>query len=131
MLPEHLSNGICSLRPDEDKLTYSVVFQMNDDAEVKQYQIAKTVTRSDRRFTYEEAQQVIETGQGDYKAEILTLDRLAKILRRRRFENGAIAFDRVEVRFEIDEQGKPLSVFFKEQKDANKLIEEFMLPTGR
>lgn len=131
MLPEHLSNGICSLRPDEDKLTYSVVFQMNDDAEVKQYQIAKTVTRSDRRFTYEEAQQVIETGQGDYKAEILTLDRLAKILRRRRFENGAIAFDRVEVRFEIDEQGKPLSVFFKEQKDANKLIEEFMLLANR
>ncbi len=131
MLPEHLSNGICSLRPDEDKLTYSVIFQMNDEAEVKHYEIAKTVTRSDRRFTYEEAQQVIETGQGDYKAEILTLDRLAKILRQRRFENGAIAFDRVEVRFEIDEQGKPLSVFFKEQKDANKLIEEFMLLANR
>lgn len=131
MLPEHLSNGICSLRPDEDKLTYSVIFQMNDEAEVKHYEIAKTVTRSDRRFTYEEAQLVIETGQGDYKAEILTLDRLAKILRQRRFENGAIAFDRVEVRFEIDEQGKPLSVFFKEQKDANKLIEEFMLLANR
>lgn len=131
MLPEHLSNGICSLRPDEDKLTYSVIFQMNDEAEVKHYEIAKTVTRSDRRFTYEEAQQVIETGQGNYKAEILTLDRLAKILRQRRFENGAIAFDRVEVRFEIDEQGKPLSVFFKEQKDANKLIEEFMLLANR
>lgn len=131
MLPEHLSNGICSLRPDEDKLTYSVIFQMNDEAEVKHYEIAKTVTRSDRRFTYEEAQQVIETGQGDYKAEILTLDRLAKILRQQRFENGAIAFDRVEVRFEIDEQGKPLSVFFKEQKDANKLIEEFMLLANR
>lgn len=131
MLPEHLSNGICSLRPDEDKLTYSVIFQMNDEAEVKHYEIAKTVTRSDRRFTYEEAQQVIETGEGDYKREILTLDRLAKILRQRRFENGAIAFDRVEVRFEIDEQGKPLSVFFKEQKDANKLIEEFMLLANR
>jgi ribonuclease R len=131
MLPEHLSNGICSLRPDEDKLTYSVIFEMNDEAEVKHYEIAKTVTRSDRRFTYEEAQQVIETGQGDYKSEILTLDRLAKILRQRRFENGAIAFDRVEVRFEIDEQGKPLSVFFKEQKDANKLIEEFMLLANR
>ena len=127
MLPEHLSNGICSLRPDEDKLTYSVIFQMNDQAEIKQYEIAKTVTRSDRRFTYEEAQQVIETGKGDFKEEILTLDRLAKILRKRRFDNGAIAFDRVEVRFEIDDKGKPLSVFFKEQKDANKLIEEFML----
>lgn len=127
MLPEHLSNGICSLRPDEDKLTYSVIFQMNDQAEIKHYEIAKTVTRSDRRFTYEEAQQVIETGKGDFKVEILTLDRLAKALRKKRFDNGAIAFDRVEVRFEIDEKGKPLSVFFKEQKDANKLIEEFML----
>lgn len=127
MLPEHLSNGICSLRPDEDKLTYSVIFQMTDDAEIKHYEIAKTVTRSDRRFTYEEAQQVIETGKGDFKEEILTLDRLAKILRKKRFDNGAIAFDRVEVRFEIDDKGKPLSVFFKEQKDANKLIEEFML----
>lgn len=127
MLPEHLSNGICSLRPDEDKLTYSVIFQMTDDAEIKHYEIAKTVTRSDRRFTYEEAQQVIETGKGDFKEEILTLDRLAKILRKKRFNSGAIAFDRVEVRFEIDDKGKPLSVFFKEQKDANKLIEEFML----
>ncbi len=127
MLPEHLSNGICSLRPDEDKLTYSVIFQMNDQAEIKHYEIAKTVTRSDRRFTYEEAQQVIETGKGDFKEEILTLDRLAKILRKKRFNSGAIAFDRVEVRFEIDDKGKPLSVFFKEQKDANKLIEEFML----
>lgn len=127
MLPEHLSNGICSLRPDEDKLTYSVIFQMTDNAEIKHYEIAKTVTCSDRRFTYEEAQQVIETGKGDFKEEILTLDRLAKILRKKRFDNGAIAFDRVEVRFEIDDKGKPLSVFFKEQKDANKLIEEFML----
>lgn len=127
MLPEHLSNGICSLRPDEDKLTYSVLFQINDEAEVKHYEIAKTVTRSNRRFTYEEAQKVIETGEGDYKDEILNLDRLAKILRKKRFDNGAIAFDRVEVRFEIDEKGKPVSVFFKEQKDANKMIEEFML----
>jgi len=127
MLPEHLSNGICSLRPDEDKLTYSVILQMTDDADVKHYEIAKTVTRSDRRFTYEEAQQVIETGKGDFSKEILILDRLAKTLRQKRFEGGAIAFDRVEVRFEIDEKGKPLSVFFKEQKDANKLIEEFML----
>ena len=127
MLPEHLSNGICSLRPNEEKLTYSVLFQMTDEAEVKHYEIAKTVTCSDRRFTYEEAQIVIETGEGDFKEEILTLDRMAKILRNKRFAAGAIAFDRVEVRFEIDETGKPTSVFFKEQKDANKLIEEFML----
>lgn len=127
MLPEHLSNGICSLRPNEDKLTYSVIFQLTDEAEVKHYEIAKTVICSDRRFTYEEAQGVIETGEGDFKNEIHTLDRLAKILRKKRFDNGAIAFDRVEVRFEIDEKGKPISVFFKEQKDANKLIEEFML----
>lgn len=127
MLPEHLSNGICSLRPNEEKLTYSVIFQMNDKAEIKHYDIAKTVICSDRRFTYEEAQQVIETGKGDFKEEILTLDRLAKQLRKKRFDNGAIAFDRVEVRFEIDDKGKPLSVYFKEQKDSNKLIEEFML----
>jgi ribonuclease R len=127
MLPEHLSNGICSLRPDEDKLTYSVIFHMNDEAEIKDYTIAKTVTRSNKRFTYEEAQEIIETGKGDFSDEILTLDRLAKVLRDRRFSEGAIAFDRVEVRFDIDEQGKPLSVYFKEQKDANKLIEEFML----
>ena len=127
MLPEHLSNGICSLRPDEDKLTYSVIFKMNDNAEIQHYKIAKTVTRSNRRFTYEEAQAIIETEEGEYKDEILTMDRLAKILRKKRFENGAIAFDRVEVRFEIDEKGKPISVFFKEQKDSNKMIEEFML----
>lgn len=127
MLPEHLSNGICSLRPHEEKLTYSVLFHLTDNAEIKHYEIAKTVICSDRRFTYEEAQAVIETGEGDYKEEILTLDRLAKILRNNRFAAGAIAFDRVEVRFEIDEKGKPVSVFFKEQKDANKLIEEFML----
>jgi len=127
MLPEHLSNGICSLRPNEDKLTYSVLFKINDNAEIQHYQIAKTVTCSNRRFTYEEAQAIIETGDGEYKDEILTLDRLAKVLRKKRFENGAIAFDRVEVRFEIDEKGKPTSVFFKEQKDSNKMIEEFML----
>ncbi len=127
MLPEHLSNGICSLRPNEEKLTYSVLFQMNDKAEVLKYDIAKTVICSDRRFTYEEAQTVLETGEGDYKEELFTLDKLAKTLREKRFATGAIAFDRVEVRFEIDEKGKPVSVFFKEQKDANKLIEEFML----
>ena len=131
MLPEHLSNGICSLRPDEDKLTYSVLFQLDDEAKVHAYNIARTVIRSNRRFTYEEAQQVIETGEGDLRDEVLTLDRLAKKLRERRFANGAIAFERAEVRFELDEQGKPLSVYFKEAKDANKLIEEFMLLANR
>lgn len=127
MLPEHLSNGICSLRPDEDKLTFSCIFEMNDRAEVLSSKIARTVTRSNRRFTYEEAQQVIETGTGDFADEILTLDRLAKQLRADRYANGSVEFDRVEVRFDIDETGHPVSVFFKESKDANKLIEEFML----
>ncbi len=127
MLPERLSNGICSLRPNEEKLTYSVLFQLDDNATIKKYEIAKTVILSDRRFTYEEAQEIIETEQGELKDEILTLNRLAQKLREKRFEKGAIAFDRVEVRFNIDEEGKPTSVYFKEQKDANKLIEEFML----
>lgn len=127
MLPEHLSNGICSLRPNEEKLTYSAIFEMDDKANVLKYRIGRTVIKSDRRFTYEEAQEIIETGQGDFKDEILTLDKLAKELRRRRYENGALEFDRAEVRFEIDKDGKPISVFFKESKDANKLIEEFML----
>lgn len=127
MLPEKLSNELCSLRPNEEKLTYSVLVKMDDDAEIKDYKIARTVIKSDRRFTYEEAQQIIETGEGDFKEEMLQLDKLAKILRDRRFKSGAIAFDRVEVRFEIDEKGKPTSVFFKEAKDSNKLVEEFML----
>lgn len=127
MLPEHLSNGICSLRPHEEKLTYSAIFEMDDKANVLDHRIVKTVIKSDRRFTYEEAQQIIETGEGDFKEEILTLDRLAKELRHRRYENGALEFDRAEVRFEIDKDGKPVSVYFKESKDANKLIEEFML----
>ena len=131
MLPERLSNGICSLRPNEEKLTYSVIFKMTDKAEVKDAEIAHTVIKSDRRFNYDEVQQIIETGEGDYKDEILELDRLAKILREKRMTNGAIDFDRVEVRFEIDEKGKPLSVYFKESKDANKLVEEFMLLANR
>ena len=131
MLPEHLSNGICSLRPDEDKLTFSCIFEMNENAEVLQSRIARTVTRSNRRFTYEEAQNVIETGEGDYCEEILTLDRMAKILRKNRYENGSVEFDRVEVRFDIDETGHPVGVYFKESKDANKLIEEFMLLANR
>ncbi|MCH5223890.1 MAG: ribonuclease R [Muribaculaceae bacterium] len=127
MLPEHLSNGICSLRPNEEKLTYSVIFEMDDKANVIKSRIVRTVIESDRRFTYEEAQEIIETGEGDFKNEILTLDKLAKELRRRRYENGALEFDRAEVRFEIDKDGKPIKVYFKESKDANKLIEEFML----
>lgn len=131
MLPEHLCNGICSLRPNEDKLTFSVIFEMNDKAEVLNSKIARTVTRSRRRFAYEEAQDVIETGHGDCVKEILTLDRLAKILRERRYENGSVEFDRAEVRFDIDENGHPTGVYFKESKDANKLIEEFMLLANR
>ncbi|MDH6354166.1 ribonuclease R [Dysgonomonas sp. PH5-45] len=131
MLPERLSNGLCSLRPNEVKLCYSAIFEMTDNAVVKKHRIRRTVIESDRRFTYEEAQQIIETGEGDFKDEILKLDDLAKKLRAKRFENGAIAFDREEVRFEIDETGKPLSVYFKEQKDSNKLIEEFMLLANR
>ena len=131
MLPERLCNGICSLRPDEDKLTFSVLFRIDDKGKVLSSQIARTVIRSDRRFAYEEAQQVIETGTGDLAEEILTLDRLAKILRQQRMENGSMEFDRVEVRFNIDETGHPTGVYFKESKDANKLIEEFMLLANR
>ncbi|MBD5185272.1 MAG: ribonuclease R [Bacteroides sp.] len=131
MLPEHLSNGICSLRPDEEKLTFSCIFEMDDKARVVNSRIARTVIKSNRRFTYEEAQQVIETGEGDYRDEILTLDRLAKILRQQRYEAGAVEFDRAEVKFDIDADGRPVGVFFKESKDANKLIEEFMLLANR
>ena len=131
MLPERLCNLLCSLRPDEEKLAYSVIFQMNDKAEVLASRIVHTVIKSDRRFTYEEAQQVIETGEGDYKYELLELDRLAKQLREKRMAGGALEFDRVEVKFEIDEKGKPLRVYFKESKDANKLVEEFMLLANR
>lgn len=127
MLPERLSNGLCSLRPDEDKLTFSAIFELDAKANVVKSRIGRTVIRSDRRFTYEEAQERIETGQGDFAEEINILNGLAKELRRRRYKNGALEFDRAEVRFEIDENGKPISVYFKESKDANKLIEEFML----
>lgn len=131
MLPEHLSNGLCSLRPKEDKLCFSVIFEMNDKGEVKSHRIVRTIINSDRRFTYEEAQEIIETGNGDFNTEVLTLDRLSKILRERRFKEGAINFDRYEVKFEIDEKGKPISVYFKVSKDANHLIEEFMLLANR
>lgn len=131
MLPEHLSNGICSLRPEEEKLCFSVIFEIDNDANVIDSWVGRTVIYSDRRFTYEEAQNVIETGEGDLKDEILTLDRLAKIIRDKRFSNGAIGFERVEVKFNIDEKGAPVSVYFKEAKDANKLIEEFMLMANK
>lgn len=127
MLPEHLSNGICSLRPDEEKLTFSAIFELDKKANVVASRIGRTVIRSNRRFTYEEAQERVETGAGDYADEINILNGLAKQLRQRRYDNGALEFDRAEVRFDIDENGKPISVFFKESKDANKLIEEFML----
>ncbi len=127
MLPEHLSNGVCSLRPDEDKLTYSAVFEMNEDAEVLNQWFGRTVIRSIRRFAYEDAQKVIETKEGELKDEILTMHTLAQKLREKRFKNGSIAFDKVEVKFNLDKNGKPLGVFFKVQKEANQLIEDFML----
>ena len=131
MLPERLCNLLCSLRPNEEKLAYSAIFEMNDKAEIKNSRIVKTVIKSDRRFTYEEAQAIIETGEGEFKDEILKLNELAQILRKNRMASGAVDFDRVEVRFEIDEKGKPISVYFKESKEANKLIEEFMLLANR
>lgn len=127
MLPERLSNGLCSLRPHEDKLCYAVVFELDENANIKKHRIGRTVIHSDRRFTYEEAQEIIEGAEGDFKDEILKLNELAIKLRNKRFENGAIAFDRHEVRFEIDEKGKPISVYFKYAKESNKMIEEFML----
>lgn len=127
MLPERLSNFICSLRPKEEKLCFSAVFEITGDGKVVNSWVGRTVIYSDRRFTYEEAQEIIETGKGDFADEVLTLDKLAKILRKRRFDAGAIGFERVEVKFNIDENGKPLNVYFKESLDANKLIEEFML----
>ena len=131
MLPERLSNFLCSLRPDEDKYAYSCIFSLDEEAHVRSARIARTVIRSQRRFTYEEAQEIIETGQGDHAEAILTLHRLAQQLRARRFEVGSIAFDRPEVRFELDEAGKPLSVYIKESKPAHQLIEEFMLLANR
>ncbi len=131
MLPEVLSNGVCSLRPNEDKYTFSAVFEMDDKAEIKKEWFGRTVTHSDRRFTYEEAQERIETGEGDLAEEILTFNRLAKILREKRINDGAITFDRSEVRFNLDENNEPIGVYFKTSKDSNHLIEEFMLLANR
>jgi ribonuclease R len=127
MLPEILSNQACSLRPQETKLCFSAVFELDENSNVLTEWFGRTVIFSDRRFTYEEAQERIETKQGDLVEEILLLDRLAKQLREKRFKKGAIGFDRVEVKFQLDLEGTPTGVYFKESKDANKLIEEFML----
>lgn len=127
MLPEKLSNGLCSLRPNEEKLCFSCIFEMDEHATIKRYRIARTVVNSDRRFTYEEAQTILENESGEFAEELMILDQLAKTLCKKRFDSGAINFDRWEVKFNIDEKGKPLSVYFKVAKDSNKLIEEFML----
>ena len=145
MLPERLCNFICSLRPDEEKLAFSCIFNLDDDANVKAYRIVHTVIKSNRRYAYEEAQQLLEdngvvdgTGEpapkpgkdgykGEYAEEIITLDRLAKLLRARRFKGGSVKFDSEELHFDVDNTGKPLRCYFKRSKDANKLIEEFML----
>ena len=148
MLPEILSNNACSLRPHEEKYTFSAVFKMNDKAEVVDKWFGRTVTFSDARFAYEEAQHIIETKKNEipsdislsgeaYKADeaiasaVIKLNELAKILRRRRMNAGAISFDKVEVKFNLDEHNEPIGVFFKTSKDANKLIEEFMLLANR
>lgn len=149
MLPERLCNLICSLRPDEDKLCFSVIFDMDDDAKVKNYRIVHTIIRSNRRYCYEEAQQLLEDNgvvdgkgepappapQGGYKGqyadEVIMLDRLAKKLRAERFKNGAVKFDSEELHFDVDDKGKPIRCYFKRSKDANKFIEEFMLLANR
>ena len=149
MLPERLCNFICSLRPDEDKLAYSVIFNLDDEANVKAYRIVHTIIRSNRRYAYEEVQEILEangvkdgTGepapkapkggyQGENADQLITLDRLAKQLRARRFKGGAVKFDREELHFDIDAQGKPTRCYFKRSHDANKLIEEFMLLANR
>lgn len=122
-----MSNELCSLRPDEESLCFSAVFTLNEEAEVLDKWFGRTVILSDRRFTYEEAQQIIETGKGDFAEEVLTLNRLAQRMRKTRFKRGAVSFQREEAKFKLDAEGKPLGVYFKEQKEANQLIEEFML----
>ncbi|MHA6696714.1 ribonuclease R [Chryseobacterium sp. A301] len=131
MLPEVLSNDVCSLRPNEDKYTFSAVFELDDQSNIQNQWFGRTVTHSDRRFSYEEAQERIESGEGDLHEEINTLNRLAKILRDARIKNGAITFDRSEVRFNLDEDNEPIGVYFKVSKDSNHLIEEFMLLANR
>jgi ribonuclease R len=127
MLPERLSNGVCSLRPNEDKLCFAAVFELDEQANIIAEWFGRTAIHSNRRFSYEEAQEVIETKAGDYADEILKLNELAYILRDRKFKNGAISFESTEVKFKLDETGKPVGVYVKERKDAHKLIEDFML----
>jgi ribonuclease R len=127
MLPEHISNVLCSLRPHEDKLTFSAVFQMTPKGQVKQYWVGKTVIHSNHRFTYEEVQDIIEKEDGLYLDEVLLLNNIAQRLRKKRFEAGAINFSSQEVRFKLDEKGKPIGIVVKESKEAHQLIEEFML----
>ena len=131
MLPERLCNFICSLRPDEEKLCYSVIFMLDEEANVKDYHIAHTVIKSNRRYAYEEVQDVLMGKDGDYATELRTLDKLAKHLRERRFKGGAVKFDREELHFDIDEKGKPTRAYFKKSNDATQLIEEFMLLANR
>ncbi|WP_410220633.1 ribonuclease R [Pedobacter sp.] len=127
MLPEHLSNGVCSLRPNEDKLCFSAVFEMNEKAHILHQWFGRTIIHSNRRFTYEEAQEIIENKTGDFAEEILKLNELAHILRVEKFKNGAISFESAEVKFKLDEFSRPIGVYVKERKDAHKLIEDFML----
>ncbi len=131
MLPERLSNHICSLNPREDKLTYSAVFELNEKAEIKDEWFGRTIINSDRRFSYREAQMVIDTGEGDMKEQLLLLNNLAQQLRSKRFALGAFSFERVEVQFELDKEGKPLGIKFRDMGTANQLIEEFMLLANR
>jgi ribonuclease R len=131
MLPEHISNELCSLRPHEDKLTFSCIFQITPEGDVKQYWLGKTIIHSDHRFTYEEVQEIIESGDGLYRDEILVLNRLAQQMRSERFKNGAISFSSQEVRFKLDEKQKPIGIVIKESKEAHQLIEEFMLLANR
>ena len=131
MLPEKLSNGLCSLRPNEEKLTFAAVFKMDKKGKVKDKWFGRTVIESNRRFTYEEAQERIETGEGDFAKDLVLMNDIAKILRAKRFEKGAVNFETTEVKFKLDEKGKPLAVVPKIRKDAHKMIEEFMLLANR
>jgi len=131
MLPEHISNVLCSLRPHEDKLTFSCIFQITPKGDVKQYWLGKTIIHSDHRFTYEEVQEIIETKDGLYIDEILVLNKLAQQMRNERFRKGAISFSSQEVRFKLDEKKKPIGIMIKESKEAHQLIEEFMLLANR
>lgn len=131
MLPERLSNGVCSLRPNEDKLCFAAVFELDEKANIVTQWFGRTVIHSNRRFSYEEAQEVIETKEGDHAEEILKLNELAYILREKKFKEGAISFESTEVKFKLDEHGKPIGVYVKERKDAHKLIEDYMLLANR